>query len=204
MPFVSCGVGGFYFCHVPRTAGRAMLSALAQSGCRIDYTIPRGSHPHPYKREWMFQFKDAPSIAVVREPIDRFISAMSFEDRCESKEDLFQKVRMFRRLPSTDERHFDPQVGFINEDTRLYSFENGLHDLEADLRAFGFLKPNVKLSKFNAGGRHLDVTPTERRIHLEKMKRFYRQDIALWVKAKEQEKQRGQGLSLAPGVARKI
>lgn len=193
MPFVSLGCGGFYFCHVPRTAGRAVLSALARSGCRIDYSTPRGNHPHPYRKEWEFQFKGAPSIAVVREPIDRFISAMSFEDRCADKSDLFNQVKMIRRLPSTGERHFDPQIGFVSDSTRLYSFENGLRDLEADLRAFGFLGAEIELQRFNAGGRHLDITLTERRIHLEKMKRFYRQDIALWVKAKKDEQERGQG-----------
>lgn len=193
MPFVRAGNLGFYFCHVPRTAGRAFLSALAKSGCEIDFRIPRGRSPHPYRKEWEFQYKGSASIAVIREPIDRFISAMSFEDRCASKDDMFQQIRNMRRLPSTHERHFDPQIGFVGDNTRLYSFEHGLQDLESDLRAFGFLKPDIKLERFNAGGKHLEVTATERRIHLEKMKRFYRQDIALWVNAQKQEQSRGQG-----------
>lgn len=194
MPFVKCGNRGFYFCHIPRTAGRAFLSALARSGCEVDYRIPRGMHPHPSRQEWAFQFKGVPSVAVVREPIGRFISAMSFEDRCKDKDDFFQQVKVLRRLPTTDERHFDPQIGFVDDATRLYTFESGLKSLEDDLRAFGFLRHDVKIERFNAGGKHLEVSITERRIHLEKMKRFYRQDIALWVKAQEQEQARGQGL----------
>ncbi len=190
MPLVRCGSVGFYFCHVPRTAGRAFLQALQKSGCVIEFKTPRGAHPHPYTKEWSFQYREFPSIAVIREPIDRFISAMSFEDRAENVADMFQQVRLMRRLPITEERHFSPQSGFVSDSTRLYSFEDGLGLLESDLRAFGFLKPAVKVEKFNPGAKRFEVSPTERRIHLEKLKRFYRQDIALHVRAKEVEASR--------------
>ena len=191
MPFVRCGSVGFYFCHIPRTAGRCVLQALVQSGCEIDFSIAHGSHPHPFTKEWSFKWRGVPSIAVVRDPISRFISAMSYESRCVDKADMFQQVRVLRRLPDGNERHFSPQVGFVQDSTRLYTFEHGLSALFQDLRDFGFVKESIKFEPFNLGGRPLDVTPTEKRIHLEKMKRFYRQDIALHVKAREAEKLRG-------------
>ena len=58
------------------------------------------------------------------------------------------------------------------------------------LKNVGFLKPEIKIERFNPGAKKFEVTPTERRIHLEKLKRFYRQDIALHVKAKEVEQPR--------------
>ena len=179
MPFIRCGQNGFYFCHVPRTGGRSLVQALARSGCDIDYNAGRGRHPHAWTKEWVSNFPNAPSVAVVREPIDRFVSAMSFEGRVEDKMDLFKQVRMMRRLPQVDERHFASQSAFINKDTRLYRYEDGYDHLLNDLVEFGFLKSAEMVGRINAGALNIEPTLTERRLHLEKLRRFYRQDFAL-------------------------
>ena len=179
MPFIRCGTNGFYFCHVPRTGGRSLVQALARSGCEIDYNAGRGKHPHAWAKEWISNFPGAPSIAVVREPIDRFVSAMSFEGRVADEKDLYQQVRMMRRLPQVQERHFAQQSAFITKDTRLYRYEDGYEMLLNDLIDFGYLKSIEIVGRINAGAVKIEPTLTERRLHLEKLRRFYRQDFAL-------------------------
>ena len=176
MPLITMGDTRFIFCHIPRTAGRSFLQALVHSGCEVDYRTPRGNHPHPTMHEMRkVHGRGIPSVAVVREPIARFISAMRFEDRAESTEHLVKVIRKMRQPPHDETRHFFPQCEFIDEDTRIFSFENGLSELEKEMKTFGIIKPTVQLNRVNGGSNHVQLETTAR--GLTKVRRWYKHDV---------------------------
>jgi len=175
MPVIGSGNIKFFFSHVPRTAGRSFVQAMVQSGCDVDYRLRHGTHPHATWEETRKVFgSEIPCVAVVREPVERFLSAMRFEDRSIDAADMKKQIRGMRQPPQVEERHFRPQAEFVPEHALIFKYETELPDLEKYLRAFGFILPSVKIQRMNSGGSQHDL---KGRVGLTKVRRWYKHDF---------------------------
>ena len=175
MPVIGSGNIKFFFSHVPRTGGRAFIQAMVQSGCDVDYRLRHGTHPHATWEETSKVFgSDMPCVAVVREPVERFLSAMRFEDRSKDADDMKRQIRGMRQPPQVEERHFKPQGLFVPDHALVFKYEENLPDLERYLRAFGFIKSDVLIRRMNAGGANHDLPS---RVGLTKVRRWYKHDF---------------------------
>ena len=174
MPLIQTGSARFYFAHIPRTGGRSYIQAMVRSGASVNYEIGRGlRHPHPTWNETRRIHGEVGCIAVVREPVDRFLSAMRFEDRCTSEADLKKKIRSMRNPPSVQERHFLPQVDFLPPHAKIYRYESDMDELEDTLRSFGLIAPKVQVGRIMAGNNGVHLSS---RSGLTKVRRWYRMD----------------------------
>lgn len=106
-------------------------------------------------------------FAVVRDPYDRFISALACS--CLSSEQNYNLPRVLKDLEDRDyffkfmkimrekiiyrTNFFRPMVEFITEDTKIYKFENGLYENFLNWFEENF---NIKLLDGNADGKWID------------------------------------------------
>ena len=137
----------FLLIHIPRTGGRFIEANLESSGWRcepIDYCgIPHYNHSfiedceitHFPKKlyEKYFDVEGIPHIAVVRNPIDRFISASIYLTEAygnniqESAEDEDQLKAMIADFPMPESLGwFRQQIDYLSDKTNVWKFENGL------------------------------------------------------------------------------
>ena len=91
------------------------------------------AHFHKPLHEKYCDIKNIPHICVVRNPIDRFISASlylrrGFEESAQQLiEDNFNKtLETFRKLVPESENWFRPQVEFLTDESHIWRFEDGL------------------------------------------------------------------------------
>jgi len=140
--------GRFFFIHIPRTAGRFLIENFLKNGYSIEHhltkerikekDIPnylgalaegveiRHTHYSLYNK-WK-SMKDLPSIAIVRNPIDRFFSASvrispgfqsSFENGT-AYENFFSKEALTNPC-----NWWRPQHEFVSPHTKIWKYENG-------------------------------------------------------------------------------
>ncbi len=187
-----------YFIHIPRTAGRYINSLFKQNGYELRYDdftkIDRTTNkeiPHLYKPHYRRYNKNkVPYFCVIRDPIDRFISAMS--ERTGSNfyefnaEEVFQSQKHFNKyldnLNSTlTSNWFLPQHCFIDKDTHIWKY--------ADQFKFNFLnwlkeKFNISLTIKQNAKSAITYRDLYKRYPLDKkyypfIKEYYRKDYEL-------------------------
>ena len=142
----------FLLVHIPRTGGRFIEANLEVNGWvmePIDYFgIPHYQHSfiddceiahfHRELYEKHCDIEGIPQIAVIRNPINRFISASTYLFTFYGKE-IQQKMEDYDEFVSIIEnfyKNFDveimswwrPQIEFLNDDTHIWKFEKGLDD----------------------------------------------------------------------------
>ena len=142
----------FLLVHIPRTGGRFIEANLAVNGWEmepIDYFgIPHYQHSfiddceiahfHRELYEKHCDIEGIPQIAVIRNPINRFISASTYLFTYYGKE-IQQKMEDYDEFVSIIENFYKnldveilswwrPQIEFLNDDTHIWKFEKGLND----------------------------------------------------------------------------
>ena len=137
-----------FFAHIPRTAGRFVEANLSQNDFRWDdahldngkgiMSIVNGFEVAHYHRDHYMKYldtKDIPHFSIVRNPIDRFISASIYIKRfCGDKaqegvEDKNSFLYVLKSIPHRQSLNwFRPQIDFLRSDTHIWKFEDGFGD----------------------------------------------------------------------------
>ena len=174
MPIIRKGSHAIHFAHVPRTGGRALLQAFSMSGWSIDYGA-RDTHPHPYFDE---EGEDSliPSFAVVRDPVDRFISACKFEGLCSSEEDVRSILSAQSERPTVPHRHFETQSRFVGPHTMIFKYEDDLDKLLDYMRFAGLVRRDHIIGRVNSGSAVFEVDKAALGKDLMKIRRWYVED----------------------------
>ena len=128
----------FHFIHIPRTAGRFIDAVIEDNNFTLEHNTAgtiEGSdiiHLHRELYEKYLNVEGIPHIAVIRNPIDRFISASMFfkrmygDDIQEAMEDPIMFHSMLDNFPLTEAVNwFRPQMDFLTDDTNIWKFEDG-------------------------------------------------------------------------------
>lgn len=174
MPIIRKGSHAIHFAHVPRTGGRALLQAFSMSGWSVDYGAP-DPHPHPYFDEEE-ESSRIPSFAVVRDPVDRFISACKFEGLCSSESEVASLLSVQSERPTVPQRHFQLQSRFIGNNTMIFKYEEDQDKLLDYMRFSGLLKFNQTLNQVNAGASVFEVDKDRLGKDIMKIRRWYIDD----------------------------
>ena len=134
-----------FFAHIPRTAGRFVEANLSQNDFKWDdvyldngkgiMSIVNGFEIAHYHRDHYMKYldvKDIPHFSIVRNPIDRFISASIYIKRfCGDKaqegvEDKNSFLYVLKSIPYRQSLNwFRPQIDFLRSDTHIWKFEDG-------------------------------------------------------------------------------
>jgi len=154
----------FLFVHIPRTAGRFVEWNLEAQGWVWDdknvidkmYKSVEGIELAHFHREFYEKYldvKDIPHISIVRNPIDRFISASIWltrlygDDIQESMEDPMMFSSMIYNFPASESLNwYRPQVDFISDKTHVLKFEDGIGD-EFSRWISGIVGVDIKMDK---------------------------------------------------------
>ena len=129
----------FLFVHIPRTAGRFLEENILNHGFEPEQVIWKSvdgieiAHFHAELYQKHFDdLSNIPHFAIVRNPIDRFISCSIFlkrmygDDIHEAMEDPIMFHSMLENFPLTEAVNwFRPQMDFITDDTNIWKFEDG-------------------------------------------------------------------------------
>jgi len=185
----------FFFIHIPRTAGRFIEKNLESQGWVWDDKINVSNMYHSvdgielahFHKEYYQQHldvKNIPHVSIIRNPIDRFISASFFithiygNDIQKLMEDSMSFFSMIENYPISESRNwFRNQVDFLSEDTHTWKFENGFGDNFSDwlsrvLEVEVSMDSNLKYTQRNESNK-LDKTPAL----IDNIRQLYRQDI---------------------------
>lgn len=185
----------FLFVHIPRTAGRFIERNLESQGWVWDDKINVSNMYHSvdgielahFHKEYYQQYldvKNIPHVSIIRNPIDRFISASFFithiygNDIQKLMEDSMGFFSMIENYPISESRNwFRNQVDFLSEDTHTWKFENGFGDNFSDwlsgvLEVEVSMDSNLKYTQRNESNK-LDRTPAL----IDNIRQLYRQDI---------------------------
>ena len=134
-----------FFAHIPRTAGRFVEANLSKNDFKWDdvhldngkgiMSIVNGFEVAHYHRDHYMKYldvKDIPHFSIVRNPIDRFISASIYIKRfCGDKaqegvEDKNSFLYVLKSIPHRQSINwYRPQIDFLRSDTHIWKFEDG-------------------------------------------------------------------------------
>ena len=192
--------GRFFFIHIPRTAGRFLIENFLKNGYSIEHHLTKErikekdipnylwtpsegieiSHTHYSLYNKWKSIKDLPSIAIVRNPIDRFFSAsVRISPGFQSS---FENGTAYENFFSTKGRTnftnwWRPQHEFVSPHTKIWKYENGFGKDFCDwindiLPSAISLKAHRYLDKDHNQPQLLKTKPLENNV-----KKFYRQDF---------------------------
>ena len=192
----------FLFIHIPRTAGRFVEWNLESQGWVWDdknvidkmYKSVEGielAHFHRDFYEKYLDVKDIPHVSIVRNPIDRFISASIWltrlygDDIQESMEDPMMFSSMIYNFPASESLNwYRPQVDFISDKTHVWKFEDGIGD-EFSTWISGIVGVDIKMDKDLKYLKHHKMREDSVESRLKKtdalidnLKIFYRKDFS--------------------------
>ena len=134
-----------FFAHIPRTAGRFVEANLSKNDFKWDdahldngkgiMSIVNGFEIAHYHRDHYMKYLDTkgiPHFSIVRNPIDRFISASIYIKRfCGDKaqqgvEDKNSFLYVLKSIPHRQSINwYRPQIDFLRSDTHIWKFEDG-------------------------------------------------------------------------------
>ncbi len=183
-----------HFIHIPRTAGRFIEAVIKDNGFQLEHStegIVEGSeviHFHRELYEKYLDVKDMPHIAVIRNPIDRFISASIFfkrmygDDIQEAMEDPIMFSTMIKDFPLPDiytiPSWLRSQSEFLSEETHIWRFEDGFKDefgeWMSEILGVPFTVRDVPYEKLETN----ETNKLERSVKLiDNIRHFWREDI---------------------------
>ena len=187
-----------FFAHIPRTAGRFVEANLSKNDMKWDdvyldngkgiMSIVNGFEIAHYHRDYYMKYldvKDIPHFSIVRNPIDRFISASIYLKRfCgadvqKGVEDRRAFLHVLKSIPYRQSINwFRPQIDFLRSDTHVWKFEDGFGDdfvswlsgiVGIDLE----FTDDVEYAVAPDEGNKLEKTPQL----IDTLTHFYKQDI---------------------------
>ena len=184
----------FHFIHIPRTAGRFVDAVIEDNNFTLEHDTAgtiEGSdiiHLHRELYEKYLDTKDMPHIAVIRNPIDRFISCSIFlkrmygDDIQEAMEDPIMFGTMIQNFPLPDihttPSWLRPQSDFITGATHLWRFEDGFKqefgDWMSEILGVAFTVRDVPYKKLETD----ETNKLDRSAKLiDNIRQFWREDI---------------------------
>jgi hypothetical protein len=186
----------FLFVHIPRTGGRFVEHNLQAKGWVWDqrlgldkkYKSHEGVELAHFHREYYEKYHDVddmPHICIVRNPIDRFISASIYlmqaygDDIQELMEDEMYFNSMIYNLPLNESYNwYRPQVDYVSDKTHIWKLEDGLgkefSDWMSDIIGVDIqMDDSIKYYKFPYEDNKLKKTDAL----IERIKIFYRKDF---------------------------
>ena len=126
----------FLCIHIPRTVGRFICENLLINDCQEEHddtwAMKNGVELSHYHREYYEKYldvKDIPHFAVVRNPVDRFISAEGHIGIVDSDLKVDHKLLTYLIKGDGASRyyyHFRPQVEYISSKTHVWKYEDGI------------------------------------------------------------------------------
>lgn len=132
-------------------------------------------HPHPYFDSAEEHLR-IPSFAVVRDPVDRFISACKFEGLCGSQQDILSLLRAQNDRPTVKHRHFQPQSRFVGPHTMVFKYEEDQDKLLEYMKFAGLVKHDQSVGRINSGAAVFEVDKTALGKDIMKIRRWYIDD----------------------------
>ena len=212
----------FLFIHIPRTAGRFVEHNLQAQGWEQDidenieltrqenpttvgmYDSVEGieiAHFHKEYYEKYLDVKDIPHVSIIRNPIDRFISASIYltklyeDDIQEQIENptLFSSLLYNFPFPESDS-WWRPQIDFLTDKTHIWRFEDGIGD-EFSSWISGIVGVDIKMDKDLKYLKHPKMREDSPDSRLKKtdalidnLKVFYRKDFSKFYQDNESTK----------------
>lgn len=128
-----------YFVHIPRTGGRYVSRLLKENNYTITLgfntyfkgkEVPHLSYPD---YEIYLNFMSCNKFTIIRNPLDKFISAVS-NDVCMNEKTL-EKILLNQEslnnylnnmIFNDNSNWYTPQINFLNKELKIYRFENSL------------------------------------------------------------------------------
>ena len=187
-----------FFAHIPRTAGRFVEANLSKNDFKWDdahldngkgiMSIVNGFEVAHYHRDHYMKYldtKDIPHFSIVRNPIDRFISASIYIKRfCGDKaqqgvEDKNSFLYVLKSIPHRQSINwYRPQIDFLRSDTHIWKFEDGFgEDFVSWLSGIVGIDleftDDVEYAVAPDEGNKLEKTPQL----IDTLTHFYKQDI---------------------------
>jgi len=180
-----------YFAHIPRTAGRFIKNTLIKNNHDTrsyfyntyykEKEVPHLTYP---EYEQFLNYMPLKNFAVIREPVDRFISMIKHnwtfnEEKInkmfKSQEDFNQTIN--GEILETPSNWFVPQINFINYDTKLWRFEDGFETKWIEWMINNF---NIKINKFAAKEKDYAINNTSlNKQKIQYIKNYYYKDYKL-------------------------
>ena len=181
----------FLHIHIPRTGGRFFEENLKLNGFEAEQSIWKSvdgveiAHFDRELYEKHLDVDDIPHIAVVRDPLDRFISCSIFLKRMygdidEQLEDEVYFYSLIQNYPLSEGKNwFRPQVDFLSDKTHVWNFSDGFGDefgeWLSDILGVEFKMHDVPYGK-------LSTDETDRVVKTDKIidnvKHFYQDDYS--------------------------
>jgi len=187
-----------FFAHIPRTAGRFVEANLSKNDFKWDdahldngkgiMSIVNGFEIAHYHRDHYMKYLDTkgiPHFSIVRNPIDRFISASIYIKRfCGDKaqqgvEDKNSFLYVLKSIPHRQSINwYRPQIDFLRSDTHIWKFEDGFgEDFVSWLSGIVGIDleftDDVEYAVAPDEGNKLEKTPQL----IDTLTHFYKQDI---------------------------
>ena len=186
----------FFFIHIPRTGGRFVESNLDAQGWVWDdqvgvdrqYKSVDGIEVAHFHKEYYEKYLDVeniPHICIIRNPVDRFISASIYlkhlygDDIQELMEDPMYFFSMLENYPCTESVNwYRSQIDFLSDKTHVWKFEDGLGEnfsnwLSDIVGVRVTMDQKIKYSKQDYESNKLDKTPAL----IDNIKSLYRKEI---------------------------
>tara|TARA_R110002110_G_scaffold369601_2_gene579619 strand:- start:24 stop:647 length:624 start_codon:yes stop_codon:yes gene_type:complete len=190
----------FFFIHIPRTAGRYLLTNFLRNDCSVEHhltkervkdipnyfwtTIEGVEIPHLHYSlysKWK-SITGLSSIAVVRNPIDRFFSASSLCSKI-ANQSSFEDWTTCKNLLSTNRpintfNWWRPQHEFVSPHTKIWKYEDGFGEKFCDW-INNILPVNFSIKTHVYGKGEYDQAPglIKTKALTDNIKKFYHQDF---------------------------
>lgn len=149
--------------HIPRTGGRFVEQIFRHNNFSphfdyYDQKVENVSLPHMDKEMYVNFFDgeslQLPCFTVIRDPIDRFISAYRVTKKIHSLPDINFFIKnlssFYKKNPKSLDNFLTPQHKFIKKGMKLWKFENGFDQKFCDWININFdthLEYNVNIEK---------------------------------------------------------
>ena len=213
----------FLFVHIPRTAGRFVEQNLEAQGWEwenIDKNIKLSRQKYPnqvrmydsvegieiahFHKEYYEKYldvKDIPHVSIIRNPIDRFISASIWLTRCygddiqESMEDPMMFSSLLHNFPVPESLNwYRSQVDFLSDKTHVWKYEEGV-GTKFSRWISGIVGVDIKMDQYlqyRTDPRMREESPDSRLKKtdalIDNLKVFYRKDFSKFYQDNESTK----------------